>query len=266
MKTAQIETLKRRGFDDTVSFPEVREILGWTDGKIRRAVMSGEIVPVFWMESFGTRNAHYLDDGSPAHVLHGNVYLLEPTQNGGRDCYFRRAANFRIDGLSMVGLSGDMLAARPAVGETLLGLDLVMAHGLVPIDQVAALLAQTTAAATPETAAPTGAPAVAVPEPVAPPAEAVPDADRPPTVQQAIAPYVAKLMRERPGYTAEDLYQRMKRDAGNDGSPLFRQDGKLFCMETGKPCGIKTVSAALTGYRKTNRKRRSSTVEAVEAP
>ncbi|MEX8493984.1 hypothetical protein [Sphaerotilus sp.] len=163
MKTAQIETLKRRGFDDTVSFPEVREILGWTDGKIRRAVMSGEIVPVFWMESFGTRNAHYLDDGSPAHVLHGNVYLQEPTQNGGRDCHFTQAANFRIDGLNMAGLSGDTLAARPAVGETLLGLDLVMAHGLVPIDQVAALLAQTTAA-------PTSAPAVAVPEPVAPPA------------------------------------------------------------------------------------------------
>lgn len=121
-------------------------------------------------------------------------------------------------------------------------------------------------AAAPIPAPSASAPAVASPEPVAAPAEAVPDADRPPTVQQAIAPYVAKLMRERPGYTAEDLYQRMKRDAGNDGSPLFRQDGKLFCMETGKPCGIKTVSAALTGYRKTNRKRRSSTVEAVEAP
>jgi hypothetical protein len=116
------------------------------------------------------------------------------------------------------------------------------------------------------------APAVAVPEPVAAPAEVVPvlgaGRRRTPTVQEAIAPYVAKLMRERPDYTAEALYQRMRRDAGNDGSPLFRsaQGGKLFCVETGKSCGSSTVSAALTDYRKTHRKHRSSTVEAVEAP
>lgn len=126
-------------------------------------------------------------------------------------------------------------------------------------------------AARPATPAPSAsAPAAALPEPVAAPAEAVavPGAGRPPTVRQAIAPYVAKLMRERPNYTAEELHRRMRRDAGGDDSPFSRlvQGGGLFCVDSGRPCGLSTVRNALTDYRKTNRKRSSSTVEAVEAP
>lgn len=121
----------------------------------------------------------------------------------------------------------------------------------------------------PVAAAPSASPA-ARPDAVAAPAEAVPvpGAGRPPTVRQAIAPYVAKLMRERPNYTAEELHLRMRRDAGGDDSPFSRlvQGGELFCVDSGRPCGLATVRSALTDYRKTNRKRRSSTVEAVEAP
>lgn len=111
-------------------------------------------------------------------------------------------------------------------------------------------------------------PAVAAPEPVAPPAEPVPDADRPPTVQQAIAPYVAKLMQERPNYTAEDLYQRMRRDAGGDDSPFSRLEpgGELFSVDAGNNCGISSVRRAHTDCRKTLYRRRSSTVEVPSNP
>ncbi|WP_338416385.1 hypothetical protein [uncultured Sphaerotilus sp.] len=119
---------------------------------------------------------------------------------------------------------------------------------------------------TPAPAPSASAPAVALPEPVAAPAEAaqVLEAARPPTVQQAIAPYLAKLMQERRDHTADTLYQRMRRDAGGDDSPFSRltQGGELFCVESGKSCGIATVRAALTAYRK----RRSSTVEAPSNP
>lgn len=122
-------------------------------------------------------------------------------------------------------------------------------------------------------AAPTPAPsasasAMAAPEPVAPPAEPVPDADRPPTVQQAIAPYVAKLMQERPNYTAEDLYQRMRRDAGGDDSPFSRLEpgGELFSVDAGNNCGISSVRRAHTDCRKTLYRRRSSTVEVPSNP
>jgi hypothetical protein len=112
------------------------------------------------------------------------------------------------------------------------------------------------------------APAVAVPEPVAAPAEPVPDADRLPTVQQAIAPYVAKLMQERPNYTAEKLHLRMRRDAGGDDSPFSRlaHGMELFCVDAGNTCSLATVRAVLTAYRKTLRKRRGSTVEVPSNP
>ena len=106
----------------------------------------------------------------------------------------------------------------------------------------------------------------AIPEPVAAHAESVPvlGADRQPTVQQAISPYLAKLMQERPDYIADTLYQRMRRDAGGVDSPFSRltKGGELFCVELGKSCGIATVRAALTAYRK----RQRSTVEVPSNP
>lgn len=110
-------------------------------------------------------------------------------------------------------------------------------------------------------------PAAPLPVPVAPPAAAVlvsAGSRRAPTVQEVIAPYVAKLMRERPNYTAEELHRLMRRDAGGDNSPFSRliSGSDLFCTEVGKSCGIATVRAAVTAYRKTL----SSTVEAPSNP
>lgn len=106
---------------------------------------------------------------------------------------------------------------------------------------------------------------VAEPEPVVGPVETVPVRNAgTPTVQDAIASHVAKLMRERPDHTAETLYQQMRRGAGGDDSPFARlaQGGELFCVEAGKPCGIASVRAALTRYRKGRR----STVEVPSNP
>ena len=134
-------------------------------------------------------------------------------------------------------------------------------RGLIPAS------ATCQAAAAPTTAPSASAPAVAIPEPVAATVEAR-RTERLPTVQQAIAPYVAKLMREHPYYTAEELHRQMKRDAGRDDSPFSRlaQGGGLFCVDAGKTCGIATVRTALTTYRKTIRQPRSSTVEVPSNP
>ena len=105
------------------------------------------------------------------------------------------------------------------------------------------------APAAPEAPDSASAPAGGLPEAVAVPAESV--RVRTPTVQQVIAPYVAKLMKEHPEYTANALYRRMRRDAGEDGSPFAKLGGgELFCVEASRPCGISTVASALTAYRK----------------
>ena len=109
------------------------------------------------------------------------------------------------------------------------------------------------APAAPEAPDSASAPAGGLPEAVAVPAESV--RVRTPTVQQVIAPYVAKLMKEHPEYTADALYRRMRRDAGEDGSPFAKLGGgELFCVEASRPCGISTVASALTEYRKSIRR------------
>ena len=101
----------------------------------------------------------------------------------------------------------------------------------------------------PVAAAPSASPA-ALPEAVAVPAESV--RVRTPTVQQVIAPYVAKLMKEHPEYTADALYRHMRREAGGDGSPFAKlvTGGELFCIEASGPCGPSSATRALTAYRK----------------
>ena len=117
----------------------------------------------------------------------------------------------------------------------------------------AALPEPVAAPAAPEAPDSASAPAGGLPEAVAVPAESV--RVRTPTVQQVIAPYVAKLMKEHPEYTADALYRRMRRDAGEDGSPFAKLGGgELFCVEASRPCGISTVASALTEYRKSIRR------------
>jgi hypothetical protein len=109
------------------------------------------------------------------------------------------------------------------------------------------------APAAPEAPDSASAPAAGLTRAVAVPAESV--RVRTPTVRQAIAPYVAKLMKEHPEYTANALYRRMRRDAGEDGSPFAKLGGgELFCVEASRPCGISTVASALTEYRKSIRR------------
>jgi hypothetical protein len=77
-------------------------------------------------------------------------------------------------------------------------------------------------------------------------------AERRPTVQEAIADYVAVVMRANPAYTAERLYGHMRREAGTEGSPFATlvNGGEMFCAEASAPCGQASVTAALTAYRK----------------
>lgn len=106
------------------------------------------------------------------------------------------------------------------------------------------------APAAPEAPDSASAPAGGLPEAVAVPAESV--RVRTPTVQQVIAPYVAKLMKEHPEYTADALYRHMRREAGGDGSPFAKlvTGGELFCIEASGPCGPSSATRALTAYRK----------------
>ncbi|MEY8689544.1 MAG: hypothetical protein AB9M53_06645, partial [Leptothrix sp. (in: b-proteobacteria)] len=89
-----------------------------------------------------------------------------------------------------------------------------------------------------------------------------------PTVQDAIAPYVAQVMQKHPDYTAERLQSHMKREAGQDNSPFSRptQGGELFCFEAGKACGLSSVRAALTRYHQSRLSRRGSTVDVPSNP
>lgn len=114
----------------------------------------------------------------------------------------------------------------------------------------AALPEPVAAPAAPEAPDSAGAPAGGLPEAVAVPAESV--RVRTPTVQQVIAPYVAKLMKEHPEYTADALYRHMRREAGGDGSPFAKlvTGGELFCIEASGPCGPSSATRALTAYRK----------------
>ena len=74
---------------------------------------------------------------------------------------------------------------------------------------------------------------------------------RNPSVADAIAPFVARVMSAHPGWTADELYRHMRRTAGEDGSPFARLESgaDLFCIDAGRPCGSKSVAAALTRYR-----------------
>lgn len=81
--------------------------------------------------------------------------------------------------------------------------------------------------------------------------------ERRPTVQEAIADYVAVVMRANPAYTAERLYGHMRREAGTEGSPFATlvNGGEMFCAEASAPCGQASVTAALTAYRKALKRR-----------
>jgi hypothetical protein len=71
------------------------------------------------------------------------------------------------------------------------------------------------------------------------------------TVQEAIADYVIEVMSANPAYTAKNLYIHMRRKAGTDGSPFatLSNGAELFCTKACAPCGLSSVSAALTAYR-----------------
>jgi len=84
-----------------------------------------------------------------------------------------------------------------------------------------------------------------------------------PTVKEAISGYVEKIMSANPRFTAEDLHRYMKRHAGDDDSPFSRVNPgeDLYCVDADAPCGIASVRAALTQYRKNKAKTEPSTVE-----
>ncbi|MBT9608989.1 MAG: hypothetical protein IV110_02980 [Aquabacterium sp.] len=84
-----------------------------------------------------------------------------------------------------------------------------------------------------------------------------------PTVKEAISGYVEKVMSANPRFTAEDLHRYMKRHAGDDDSPFSRVNPgeDLYCVDADAPCGIASVRAALTQYRKNKAKTEPSTVE-----
>lgn len=89
-----------------------------------------------------------------------------------------------------------------------------------------------------------------------------------PTVREAIAPYVARVMSENQEWTGERLYKHMRSTAGQDGSLFARlkDRAELFCIEASATCGIATVRAALTEYWKGKRAGRRSTVETPSNP
>lgn len=96
----------------------------------------------------------------------------------------------------------------------------------------------------------------------------VDSSDRSPTVKEAIAEYVALVMSANPSYTADDLYSHMRREAGSDASPFSRlaAGDELFCTEASAPCGLASVRAALTAYRKAKRSDTLNPISTVEAP
>lgn len=90
------------------------------------------------------------------------------------------------------------------------------------------------------------------------------EAHKAPTVSEAISGYVEKVMSANPRFTADELHRHMKRHAGDDDSPFSRvkPGEELYCVDANASCGLASVRAALTRYRKNKAKTQPSTVEA----
>lgn len=75
--------------------------------------------------------------------------------------------------------------------------------------------------------------------------------DKPPTVQQAIAPFIDRVMNENPNWTASELYNLCCTTSGNDGSPFIKRvTGRdLFCRAAASSCSLKSIEKALTAWR-----------------
>lgn len=222
--------------------------------QVIHTTLKGEPEAVIFCHWEGEKRWTPLPDPAVTHAVVGSENSVEPAARFDREP-MRGPIGYYIGGCFIATGDGTAFAIRRDLADRLFGLP---EPASAPREAIA----------TPTPAPSASAPAVADPVAVATPAEAAPDADRPPTVQQAIAPYVAKLMQERPNYTAEKLHLRMKRDAGGDDSPFSRltHGMDLFCVEADNTCRLSTVRAALTAYRKTIRKRRSSTVEVPSNP